>query len=774
MYPDFRNKKIMLIFKVLLMLIATWGGMFCSLGAGKGYIITDWLAEMQQKYIPLLKENYYGLKNPFWWQPYLNEYTAKGIVIGLFIGCFILIYIYAMSGNYIHGREFGGAKYANPQNVNNQLSDKHTPKDKIHREMVTVRKWYRLFLKTQVLYEINTMNRRISENIYVSMNTTYTDRNNNILLIGGSGSGKSFRFARNILRQMNGSYVVTDPKGELARKEGRYLEERGYNVQVLNLLDIPGMRKSVRYNPFKYIRNDMDVIRLCTNIMANTKPKDAGTGSDPFFDIAAGTLLEALCLYVCEVYKHNPKKKNFRTVMELLTMADFEIDPQTMAKKKSPLDLLFDELEETENRRIATERRAGKIVRPMSEAVVKYNSIMRGAADTVRSIVITLDSRLSKLHLSEMLDLLSDDEINIPELGMGKNYDGKTKTALFLVIPDNDTSFNFIIGMLYTQLNQILSYQADVICKGELPISVTYLMDEFANVALPEDFDKKLSTMRSRNMSAIIIIQNLAQLKKLFEKDWESIVGNCDTFIYLGGNEQGSHEYVSKLIGKATYDKRTNGESMGTMSGSNRNYDVVGRELLFPDDVRKLNRKKCIILISGMDPIIDDKIKTNQHPLFKKVKENYSYDRRKHVRGGMYLVNKSYAEAIKREEEHEEINKTITIDGNALLNLTSEAIDAYAENSWYSDLTEDLIAIDVKMTEDLKKEIPLTDEELNALPKEKLEVFLLLRSDGYTDRQIQALIILMNTEKPLTEITKMFPPSMPADRMEKLINRLAS
>lgn len=772
MYPNFKNKKATFLFRLVVMLVCVWAGMFLSLPAKRGYLLADWMKDMQNIYIPLLKENLYGIRNPIWWKDYVNEYTGKTVLMAIVAGILILLHEATSHRNYIAGKEFGNAEYKNPKEVNKELSNKNPPAEKIHREVITVRKWYHLFLKTKVVFEINTMNRRISENIYVSMDSKDTDRNNNMLVIGGSGSGKSFRLARNILRQMNGSYVVTDPKGELARKEGKYLEDRGYDVKVLNVLDLPGMRKSVRYNPFRYVRDSMDILRLCTNIMANTKPKDAGMGGDPFFDIAAGTLLEALCFYVCEVYKNNPKKKSFRTVMELLAMADFEIDPQTMTKKKSPLDILFDELEEKENRRIAEERRTGKVPRPMSEAVIKYNSIMRGAADTVRSIVITLDSRLSKLHLPEMLDLLSDDEISIPELGMGKNYDGKTKTALFLVIPDNDTSFNFVVGMFYTQLNQILSYQADVICEGALPISVTMLMDEFANVALPEDYDKKLSTMRSRNMSAIIIIQNLAQLKKLFEKDWESIVGNCDTFIYLGGNEQGSHEYVSKLIGKKTFDKRTFGETLGIHGSANRNYDVIGRDLLQPDEIRRLPRKKCIILISGMNPIIDDKIRTDMHPLFKYIKETYSYDRRKHVKGGMYFVNKSYADALKREEEHEEISKTLVIDGNALMNLPAEAIDAYAESSLYSDLTEDLIAVDIMRSEELKKELPLTDEELQNLPEKEMTIFLLLRSDGYTDRQIRALIKLIESGKPMEETTKMFPTSMEASRMEKLIEKL--
>lgn len=620
---------------------------------------------------------------------------------------------------------------------------------------------------------INTNERQITEHIFMSMRESVTELNNNIMVVGGSGAGKTFRFGRPLLRQMTGSYIVTDPKGELERKEGRYLEERGYEVQVINMKNHAGMKRSARFNPFTYIRDDNDIQKLSTNIMANTAPKE-NSSKDPFFDEAAGVLLTALITYVFENYRNQPGKMNFRTVMELLAMADFELDPQTYTKKESGLDRLFNEFEKKENQRILKERREGKNPKSMSIAVHNYNSVMRSAADTVRSIVVTLDTRLAKLHSDELLDLLSEDDIRIEELGLGVNYDGKTKKAVFLVIPDNDSTYNFVIGMFYTMAFQRLEEVADTLCEGKLPLSVTMLMDEFSNVALPEDFEQILSTMRSRNMNAVIILQNLAQIKAKYEKIWESIVGNCDTFVYLGGNEQSTHKYVSELMDKGTFDKRTHGETTGQYGNASKNYDVVGRELMTPGEVRKLKPWKCIVFIRGIDPICDDKIRTNKHPLFKHIKEDYQYDRRKHRKGNMFLVSRRYADIIKKEEEHEQKKKTLTISGEALQRLPAEAISAYAKDSRYSDLTGDLTAIDFQRGAELKKELPLTDIELKALPPEEMELFLNLRADGYSDRQIRTLKKLIAAGKTPEETKKMFPPTMEAERMERLTERFVT
>jgi type IV secretion system protein VirD4 len=292
-------------------------------------------------------------------------------------------------------------------------------------------------------------------------------------------------------------------------------------------------------------------------------------------------------------------RRNFETVLQLLGEAEV-----TEKNKPSKLDVRMKFLEESS---------------PLGSghpAVKQYNKCMRGAGDTVRSIIISANSRLAFLENKQVLRMLSKDEMNLSELGIGVNGDGETRTALFCVIPDSDKSYNFIIGMLYTQIFQELYYQADFNCGGRLPIHVTFMLDEFANVALPDDYCSLLSTMRSREISSVIIIQNLAQIKALFKDTWETIPGNCDTLVYLGGNEQSTHKYVSELLGKGTIDKKSSGESKGRQGSSSRNYDVLGRELLTPDEARKLDNRKCLIFIRGFDPIIDNKFIPYKHPAF--------------------------------------------------------------------------------------------------------------------------------------------------------------
>ena len=371
------------------------------------------------------------------------------------------------------------------------------------------------------------------------------------------------------------------------------LKDNGYNVKVIKLLD---MDKSDGYNPFSYIREETDVVKLITNLISNTTPKGAAP-SDPFWEKAEGLFLQAIFYYVWLEVK--PNQRNFETVLKLLGEAEV-----AQQGKPSKLDIRMKFLEENN---------------PMGAnhpAVKQYNKCMRGAGDTVRSIIISANSRLAFLENKQVLRLLSKDDLNLAELGIGVNGDGETKTALFCVIPDSDKSYNFIIGMLYTQIFQELYYQADFNCGGRLPIHVTFMLDEFSNVALPDDFCSLLSTMRSREISSIIIIQNFAQIKALFKDTWETIPGNCDTFIYLGGNEQSTHKYVSELLGKGTIDKKSSGETKGRQGSSSRNYDVLGRELFTPDEVRKLDNKKCILFIRGFDPIIDNKYIPFRHPKF--------------------------------------------------------------------------------------------------------------------------------------------------------------
>ena len=299
-------------------------------------------------------------------------------------------------------------------------------------------------------------------------------------------------------------------------------------------------------------------------------------------------------------------------------------------------------------------------------AVKQYNKCMRGAGDTVRSIIISANSRLAFLENKQVLRLLSKDELNLSDIGIGVNGDGETKTALFCVIPDSDKSYNFIIGMLYTQIFQELYYQADFNCGGRLPIHVTFMLDEFANVALPDDFCSLLSTMRSREISSIIIIQNFAQLKALFKDTWETIPGNCDTFIYLGGNEQSTHKYVSELLGKGTIDKKSSGETKGRQGSSSRNYDVLGRELFTPDEVRKLDNKKCIIFIRGFDPIMDNKYIPFRHPMFNQTADGKGKAYVHKTQGADRIIGPPFEilseKAIKHYEKMKDKGENVYID----------------------------------------------------------------------------------------------------------------
>ena len=371
------------------------------------------------------------------------------------------------------------------------------------------------------------------------------------------------------------------------------LKKNGYNVKVINLLE---MDKSDCYNPFAYIREETDIVKLITNLISNTTPKGA-TPSDPFWEKAEGLFLQALFYYVW--MEEKPAKRNFETLLKL--MGEAEVTEQG---KPSRLDVRMKFLEESSS------------LGSNHPAVKQYNKCMRGAGDTVRSIIISANSRLAFLENKQVLRMLSKDEMNLADLGIGVNGDGVTKTVLFCVIPDSDKSYNFIIGLLYTQIFQELYYQADFNCGGRLPIHVTFMLDEFSNVALPDDYCSLLSTMRSREISSVIIIQNLAQIKALFKDTWETIPGNCDTLVYLGGNEQSTHKYISELLGKGTIDKKSSGETKGRQGSSSRNYDVLGRELYTPDEVRKLDNKKLFIFIRGFDPIIDNKFIPFSHPVF--------------------------------------------------------------------------------------------------------------------------------------------------------------
>ncbi len=432
--------------------------------------------------------------------------------------------------------------------------------------------------------DMNAENNRIfTRRFSMSLNGRKHLRNLLTVVVGGSGSGKSFQYAKPNICQANSSFVILDPKGELLRDTGHLLEAKGYEVRVLDLLH---MEKSHCYNPFVYLRDDNDVQRLVTNLFKSTTPKGSQS-QDPFWDTAASMLLMALVFYLH--YKAPEEEQNFPMVMDMLRYSEVREEDDNYI---SPLDELFLRLEMEE---------------PDHIAVKYYKDYRSGSAKTLKSIQITLAARLEKFNLSSLAALTATDELDLPSLG-------EKKVALFALIPDNDCSFNFLVSILYTQIFQQLFQLADRDYGGTLPVPVHFLMDEFANVSLPDDFDKLLSVMRSRNISVSIILQNIAQLKALFEKQWESIMGNCDEFLYLGGNEQSTHKYVSELLGKATIDTNTFGKSTGHNGNYSTNYQISGRELMTPDEVRMLNNRYAILFIRGERAIIDQKYSIYKHP----------------------------------------------------------------------------------------------------------------------------------------------------------------
>ncbi len=456
--------------------------------------------------------------------------------------------------NYRRREEHGSAKWGNPGAVNR----KYASKDR-------------------------TANKILTQNVALGLDGRRHRRNLNILVCGGSGAGKTRFFAKPNVMNANTSFVCLDPKGELLRDTGGLLKSEGYDIKVIDLIN---MEKSHCYNPFVYLRSDNDIQRLVTNLFKNTTPKGSQS-QDPFWDQAATMLLLALVFYLH--YEAPEDEQNFPMVMEMIRAGEVKEDDDSY---NSPLDILFKRLE---------------MKNPEHIALKYYKSYHSGSGKTLKSIQITLISRLEKFNLDSLASITQNDEMELCSLG-------ERKSAIYAVIPDNDSSFNFIVGMLYTQLFQQLYYQADVIHGGRLPIHVHFVMDEFANVALPDEFDKLLATMRSREISVSIIIQNLAQLKALFEKQWESIVGNCDEFIYLGGNEQSTHEYVSKLLGKETIDLNTYGQSRGRNGSYSTNWQLAGRELMTPDEVRMLDNRYALLFIRGERPIMDLKYDILKHP----------------------------------------------------------------------------------------------------------------------------------------------------------------
>ena len=510
----------------------------------------------------------------------LNKYSLKAVLIFLFLYAMGIGVYFSSRENRRPGEEHGSARWGNVKSVVKRYMDKDSYKNII-----------------------------LSQNMRLGLNAKKHRRNLNVLVVGGSGAGKTRFYAKPNLMQCNTSFIVADPKGEMLRSIAPLLIENGYDIKVFNLIE---PENSDGYNPFVYIRKDEDVIKLISNLIQNTTPKNAQQ-NDPFWEKSEIALDSALMLYL--LHEAPPEEQTFEMLMFLIENAA-TVEDEDESGYQSPVDILFQGLEDE---------------KPEHIAVRQYKIFKQASGKTAKSILISAAVRLAAFNLPEIAKMTSYDNLDIGTLG-------ERKRAIFCVIPDNDNSFNYLVGMLYTQAFQALYFNADNNHGGELPIPVHIVMDEFANVALPDNFERILATMRSRRISVSIIIQNMAQLKALFKDSWENITGNCDTLLYLGGNEQSTHEYISKMLGKETIDTRTRGITKGQHGSSNTNYQNAGRELLTLDEVRLLDNSNALIFIRGERPLIDKKFDILSHPNIAKTADGKAVPY-KHSKSEKYLRN---------------------------------------------------------------------------------------------------------------------------------------
>lgn len=710
------KQKISKVKAILLFIIALYGGYLAGGVIERGYGLD------------VLNDNiHYVIRHPF--HNYINAYTVKAVLGAAFLYALAFLYYLSTRRNYMFGEEYGSAQWADIKELQKRLRDKKAG-----------------------------MNRILTERVWVSLDSNRTNLgNNNLLVIGGSGAGKSFRCVGTNLMQCTSTYIFTDPKGELLRTYGCYLEDHGYEIKVINLVN---MDESDCYNPFHYIRSETDVVKLITNLIANTTPKGSKS-SDPFWEKAESLYLQSLFYYVW--MEEPPSRRNFNTLLELLGKAEVNEDGE-----ESQLDKDMNELAEEKGEN--------------HPAVRQYRKCIRGAGDTVRSIIISANSRMAFFENPKLQRILASDDMDIPSLGVGKNLDKKTKTALFCVIPDTDKTYNFVVGMLYTQIFQELYYQADFNYGGRLPVPVAFWLDEFANVALPDDFCSLLSTMRSRGITASIIIQNMSQLKALFKDTWETITGNCSTLLYLGGDEQSTHKYISELLGKWTIDKRSSGESLGKNGSSSRNFDVIGRELLTCDEVRKMSRKKAICFISGENPVVDYKYQTQKSKNFKRAKKLGSYRHpvriEKDSEGNIVtlskpknleLLSEESLRAYKELQNNGENVKVYEFDLEDFLYELEEETDE--DINW--DLVKEKISAQKEQDiEEENEEDPAKEKEEAPKPEESLIDLIkrvYLSPDQYEE-------VLSGLKDGLTEVQvkEYCNPELPAEKMAVIRELMAS
>ncbi len=530
-----------------------------------------------------------------------NQYTIKSVLGAAAIFAFSVLYITSTFNNTRPGEEHGSAKWGNPYEINKYYCNTAEP----------------------------FQNKILTQNVSISFDGYAHKRNLNTLVTGGAGAGKTKSIIQPNILQGNTSFVILDPKGENLADNANFLKKQGYKIKILNLKE---PEKSDCYNPFRYITDDNTLQIIATILMRATTPKESKS-NDPYWDQQAEVLLKAFMFYL--FHEGSPEDQNFTFLLELLREAQVV---EGQEQNISTVDELFNELEQE---------------KPDHIALKYYKDVRNVPGKTYNTIMSVLKGRLEKFNLESIANITSIDTLDLTSLG-------KEKTALFLVIPDNDTSFNFLISILYLQLFKQLEDYADSLPEKRLPIHVQFLMDEFANVTLPDDFEHTISVSRSRGFSFTIILQNLSQLKALFEKQWESIVGNCDSFVYLGGNENSTYEYISKMLGEETLDTRNTGKSSGQHSYYSTNDQKTGRTLLKPDEVRMLSNDYGILFIRGSLPVIDKKYNVWKHPnaKYSTLKGGEPYD----DSGRQFLKEYTYSSEVKAVNEKEFEGLIIDLD----------------------------------------------------------------------------------------------------------------
>lgn len=528
----------------LLAIPVLWLSALLATGYEDGMTLFDLMGRFN-----LLMERPFALH----WTPH----TLKFLLVGLALyGCAAALY-FSTKENRRPGEEHGSARWGSVR----QLCAKYRDKDPFQNTLLT-------------------------QNLRMGLNGKKHRRNLLQIVIGGSGAGKTRFFCKPNLMQANCSFLVTDPKGEMLRAVAPLLIQKGYVIKVFDLID-PAHSDS--FNPFPYIKDDKDAMKLVNNLIKNTTPKNA-SNNDPFWEKSEIALDTALILYL--LHEAPPEEQNLEMVMYMIENGGAREDSDDF---QSPLDLLFEALEEED---------------PDHIAVREYKIFKQAAGKTAKSILISAAVRLSAFILPQIVGITSRDDMELGQMG-------DRKQAVFAIIPDNDGTFNYLVGMLYTCAFQALYYQADKVHQGALPVPVRLMMDEFCNVSLPDDFGKLQATMRSRNIMSTIVLQNISALKALFKDDWEGLMGNADTLVYLGGNEQSTHKYISEMLGKETIGTRNQSISKGSHGSTSTSHQQTGRELLTPDEVRAMDNDYAIVFIRGERPVIDRKYDILKHPHIK-------------------------------------------------------------------------------------------------------------------------------------------------------------